>query len=276
MTMRKFRAKVLPFTLLQKGETDCSPYAYFRCKDGDKAMYCVSPLHGRSFVVGKEKGRYIISKGNGLSFTEYPLLKTEPKNCDSWGLLLTQDAERDFILGEEVESLGIKTNHMEYVMSLDMPLKTGTKTSLLQYSVECPYRICDAPFMRKEDIENEIVKWKRNDTKGHGLYHMIAADILVRNLRVLHTHNVLHNAIHTQNYTWALELLDFELACSPLNPYSDADDQRHVKDLFPREIMQTYEIVNFIAWALGEPADYRRIDNVFKDYGFDLERFRLL
>ena len=40
---------------------------------------------------------------------------------------------------------------------------------------------------------------------------MIAADLLLHNLQILHKNEILHNAISEQNYTWALELLDFEL-----------------------------------------------------------------
>ena len=50
-----------------------------------------------------------------------------------------------------VYALGIKTNHMEYVLELDVELDLPNghkvKPCLLQYDVECPYRICDAAFM---------------------------------------------------------------------------------------------------------------------------------
>lgn len=274
--MKIFKAKEETHTLIYKGSTNHKPYPYFRCGDGDKIIYCVSPLHGRSFVVGKENGRYIVSKGNGLSYTKHSILHLDPWHDDSWGLLLIQDAKRDFLLGQEVESLGIKTNHMEYVLKLELSLGENISVYLLQYSVECPYRICDIPFMKRLDIEEELVKWKQNDKKNRKYYHMMAADILVRNLYILHSQQILHNAIHIQNYTWALELLDFELACSPLHPYSNIDDQRHAKDLFQREIMQTYEIINYIAWVIDEPIDYHRIDNIFLNYGFDLNQFRLI
>ena len=101
-------------------------------------------------------------------------------------------------------------------------------------------------------------------------YHLIAANVLIKNLKILHTNNILHNAINFQNYTWALELLDFELACSPSYPYTKEDDQRHVKDFFNREILYTYEIIKYIACFLSEPIDYKLIDSLFKMYGFDL------
>lgn len=241
-------------------------------------MWCPSPLHGRSFVVGNTKDRrYIISKGNGLCYTQHTFLHTG-EFCDgTWGLLLRQDAERDFIMGQEVEALGIKTNHMEYVLELDveitLPNGHKVKPCLLQYDVECPYRICDAAFMTQEQIHTEVAKWEKMNGHGYNKAHMIAANVLIRNLRVLHDHDILHNAISEQNYTWALELLDFELACSPAHPYTSEDDMLHVKDLFPREIMQTYVVINYIAGVLREEIEFAEIDALFAEYGFDLKQF---
>ena len=255
-------------------------YPYLRSLDGDKDMYCLSPIHGRSFVVGGlNNGRYVVSKGNGLSYTQYSLLNTRQFGDDTLGLLLCKDAERDFLLGQEIEALGIKTNHMEYVLELEteITLPTGhtLKPVLLQYDVECPWRISDAPFMTHEQIWKEVYKWEKLNDKGYEEGYMIAANVLIRNLRILHDNNILHNAIHEQNYTWALELLDFELACSPAHPYSSEDDRRHVKDLFPREILQTYVIINYIAAVLNEKIDFQRVDNLFAEYGFYINQYEI-
>ena len=243
-------------------------------------MFCLTPLHGRSFVVGRaENGRYIVSKGNGLCYTQYPFLHTGEFFDGTWGLLLQQDAERDFLLGQEIEALGIKTNHMQYVIEIDfeinLPNGHKLKPTLLQYDVECPYRICDAPFMDREIIETEVKKWESMNERGYEKYHLIAANILIRNLRILHDNNILHNAIHEQNYTWALELLDFELACSPKHPYAQEDYQIHVKALLPREIIQTYIIINYIAGVLKEEIDFDEIDSLFAEYDFNLKQFNI-
>ena len=253
-------------------------YPYLRDSTGDKEMKCISPLHGRSFVVGETTdGRYIVSKGNGLSYTQSSFLHTGEFYDGTWGLLLRNDAERDFLIGQEIESLGIKTNHMHYVLELDLdiclPNKHKLKPTLLQYDVESPYRICDAPFMGHELIQAEIKKWQLKNNRGYDKYHMIAAEILISNLRILHDNNILHNAIHEQNYTWALELLDFELACSSKYPYKKEDDQRYVKDLLPREIIQTYVIINYIAGVLRETVSFYDIDSLFKEYDFDFKQF---
>jgi hypothetical protein len=277
--MQIVRAYSLAYRILLCSDNSLKVFPYFRYI-GNKEMLCPSPLHGRSFVVGRIiNGRYIVSKGNGLCYSQHNFLNTGEVQDDTWGLLLRQDAECDFIMGQEIEALGIKTNHMEYVLELDaeIELQNGHKIKpcLLQYDVECPYRICDAAFMSKEQILIEVAKWEKLNIKGYDKAHMIAANVLIRNLRILHDNNILHNAIHEQNYTWALELLDFELACSPAHPYSNEDDMRHVKDLFSREILQTYVIINYIAGVLREEIDYAAVDALFAEYGFDLNQFAL-
>jgi len=275
--MLYFKAKECRYTIL-KENTGCEsrPYPLLRTDEGTETMRCVSPHHGRSFVVGRhEDGRYVVSKGNGLSYTQYAHLYTAEFGDNVWGLLLEKDAIRDFDLGMEIEALGIKTNRVEYVLRLEEPITLATGhvvyPVLLQYSVECPYRICDAPYMKREEIEAEVAKWQQFNVKGYDSATMIAADVLIGNLRTLHDHKILHNAIHFQNYTWALELLDFELACSLKHPYDDEQSNRVVKDLFSREIIQTYEVINHIAWCLGESIDYRAIDELFASYHFSLQ-----
>lgn len=269
-----------PFRIIHDSGSSQIVYPYIRNLKGDKEMFCLTPLHGRSFVVGRtENGRYIVGKGNGLCYTQYPFLHTGEFFDGTWGLLLQQDAERDFLLGQEIEALGIKTNHMQYVIEIDfeinLPNGHKLKPTLLQYDVECPYRICDAPFMDQKIIQSEIQKWESMNERGYEKYHLIAANILIRNLRILHDNNILHNAIHEQNYTWALELLDFELACSPKHPYAQEDYQRHVKDLLPREIIQTYIIINYIAGVLKEEIDFDEIDSLFAEYDFNLKQFNI-
>lgn len=276
--MRIYKAVTKEYkVLLNNGENLI--YPYLREKNGDKEICCISPYHGRSFLVGRNNGRYIISKGNGLSYTQYSFVNTQEIGNDSWGLLLEQDAVRDFHLNLEISALGIKTNRMEYVLELESEVSVTEELTLhpilLQYSVECPYRICDAAYMSQKQINNEISKWDTLNQKEYAEHYMIAADCLIRNLRILHNNGILHNAIHTQNYTWALELLDFELACSPLHPYNSEDDMRHIKNLFPREIMQTYEVINSIAWCLKEEIDFGKVDKLFKEYGFDIEGYKL-
>lgn len=275
-----FQAIQLQYRILKEGRTTQKPFPYLRNSRGDKDMIRISPFHGRSYLVGRtDNGRYIISKGNGLSYTQYTFLHTREFFDGIWGLLLKQDAERDFIMGQEIEALGIKTNHMEYVLELqtEICLTNGhiLKPTLLQYDVECPYRISDAPFMTQSQIQSEVSKWETMNDKGYDKSYLIAANVLICNLRILHDHQILHNAISEQNYTWALELLDFELACSPAHPYTSEDDQRHVKDLFPREIFHTYIIINYIACFLLEEVDFQRVDLLFQEYGFDIKQFNV-
>ena len=255
---------------------NCTPYPLLRFAAGKEKIFAVSPLHGRSFVVGQRNdGRYTVSKGNGLCYSEYLFLNTPETQLDVWGLLLMKDALRDYHCCQDVKALGIKTNQMECVLELDYPIyiaqtDTTVKPVLLQYNVECPYRICDAPFMERSQIEAEVTKWQQYNSKGNSKSHEIAADILIGNLRTMHDHEVLHNAIHEQNYTWALELLDFELTRTPQHPYEKEDYERHAPSLYNREVIQTYVIINYIAGVLREKVNFADIDRMWRDYGFDI------
>lgn len=278
--MRIVRCISCAYQIIHSLDNSNKIFPYLRNLCGDKEMFCLSPYHGRSFVVSRnDNGRYVISKGNGLCYTQHCFLHTGEFYDGTWGLLLRQDAERDFIMGQEIETLGIKANHMEYVLELDkkiiLPNGHDLKPTLLQYNVECPYRISDAVFMTQDQIQEEVAKWKLMNECLYNKAHLIAANVLIRNLRILHDHNILHNAISEQNYTWALELLDFELACSPSHPYTCEDDMRHVKDLFPREILQTYVIINYIAGVLREEIVFEEIDALFAKYGFELRQYSL-
>lgn len=241
-------------------------------------VYSISPIHCRSVLVGKkDNGRYIVSKGNGLSYSEHPFLYTPEMPTDVWGLLLKEDALRDFYCGQDVQALGIKTNQMECVLELDYPIyipqtDKHLKPVLLQYSVECPFRIADACFMSRKRIWDEVHKWERFNEKGYEKYYQIAADVLIRNLHIMHTLGILHNALTYENLTWALELLDFEICHTPQHPYEKEDYVRHVPTLFDREIIDTYKIINYIAGVLREPVDYHFVDNLFAEYGFDISR----
>lgn len=275
--MQQLRSKDYDYQVILSNNDGTTCYPLFIGK-GDIVIINLSPLHGRSYVVGRMNDtRFVVSKGNGLCYSHYSLLHTGECFDDTWGLLLRQDAERDFFMGQEIEALGIKTNHMEYVLELDveidLPNGHKLKPALLQYDVECPYRISDAAFMTQEQVQSEVAKWEKMNERGYDKAHMIAANVMIRNLRVLHDHDILHNAISEQNYTWALELLDFELACSPTHPYNSEDDMRHVKDLFPREIIQTYVIINYIAGVLREEIDFAEVDALFAEYGFDLKQY---
>lgn len=279
--MQKYFAQNNPFTILCQ-KRSVTTYPFLRSTNGTETIYSVSPLHGRSFVVGRhDDGRYIVSKGNGLCYSQHAFLYTPEMPTDVWGLLLKDDALRDFYCCQDVQALGIKTNQMECVLELDYPIhieKTGADINpcLLQYSVECPYRISDAAFMTKEQIDFEVAKWQQLNKWGHKQNHLIAAEVLLNNLRIMHDNNVLHNAFTEQNHTWAFELLDFELCRTPQHPYTKADYERHVEDLFDREVIYAYVIINTIAHVLHETIDFKIVDDIFFKYGFDIQKFNPL
>lgn len=274
-------ANKISFGYLSLANDGITPFPFLRCNDGDKEMWCISPIHGRSFVVGRhDDGRYIVSKGNGLAYTQHTFLYTPEMPTDVWGLLLKKDALRDFYCGQDVQALGIKTNQMECVMELDLSIhikqtNVDIKPCLLQYSVECPYRIADAGFMDRSQIMQEVEKWQKFNGKGYNLNHLIAADVLINNLRIMHDNGVLHNALTYENLTWALELLDFELTHTPQHPYDNEDYIRHVPTLFDREIIDIYKLIIYIAGVLREEVDYKMIDAMFLEHGFDINKYTL-
>lgn len=254
------------------------PYPYFRSINGDKDMYVVSPQHGRSFVMGKQEDGYIITKGNGLSYTSYPILNTDDFNDHIWGVLFKVAAIRDFHIGMEIAQLGIHTNRMCCVMELQYDIKINGNVIhpyLLQYMVNSPYRLSDFPYMPKVQVEQAVAQWvKKEEDKGRKK-HIIAADILVKNLYILHSNHILHNAIHLQNYTWDLELLDFELSRTNAYPYDTLEDESFSEKLYKREIMQTYEIIYNIAAFLEEEICFDEIEDVFYRYNLELENLKI-
>ncbi len=262
-------------------QNEFTPQPLLRDDNGSINIQCVSPIHGRSFIVNKNSDdKLVISKGNGLSYSTHNSINTESFGKYTWGLLQKDDAIRDFIIGQEIQSLGIKTNQMEYVLEIDKEIEINStgeiiKPHLLQYNVESPYRISDFGFISKDTIIQEVKKWETLNEKSFKESYLIAAYVLIKNLRIMHDNNVLHNAIHVQNYTWALELLDFESSRSNNFPYSNAEYEKHVPMLVAGEIIQTYEVINYISWCLGEVINYGKIDNLFKQYGFDLQKFKL-
>lgn len=266
------KARKEDFILRRKSDIGKELYPYLKDDKGRYSMTLLSPQHGRSFLLKKvSEKNWIIGKGNGLAYSTYNYLFTSQYETDTWGQLSLTDALRDFDIGVEVNSLGIKTNRMEYV--LEIPINTifrgnPDKAALLQYSVECPYRISDFTFIPKEILNNAISTWYKGNTKLP--IHLQAADILFNNLRILHKNKILHNAINIQNYTWALELVDFEASHTPTIPYGSNEYQSFIPMLSEMEILQTYEIVNYMAWCLGETPNYNEIQKIIQSNGFEL------
>lgn len=276
--MRSFSAREIPFDVVCLNDKNVKPYPYIRDNLGEKEIYCVSPIHGRSFVITKKEDKHwVVEKGNGLSYTIHPFVDVSENDIYIWGALQKECAVRDFNIGNEVRLLGIKTNVMEYVLELGCKLvekDTAINPCLLQYEVECPYRLSDYPFMPSTE-RNEVINSWHNMCSRYSELYLIAAEVLVRNLYLLHKNNIMHNALHIQNYTWALELVDFESARTDNYPFSNYEYERNVLMLKNGEIMKTYEIINYIGWCVGEVLDYSKIEKIFNNYGFGLEQFRI-
>lgn len=274
------KAELLTDYNIVKGEGHIRPaipiYPLVRNDEGPLFMEVLSPNHGRSFLLKKDTDcHWVIGKGNGLCYSTHTSLITSSHDSDTWGRLSLSQAIRDFDIGNEIARLGIKTNTMEYVLSLPFSVIFNGKeepAALLQYSVECPYRIVDFAFIPKNLLNIYVAGWKSaNETIPTTYKHLIAADILFHNLSVLHKNRILHNAITPQNYTWALELVDFEASHSPTTPFGTEQYQSYIPMLMDMEIIQTYEIINYIAWCLNEECDYNAVERIMKFYGFNLK-----
>lgn len=273
------KAELLTNYIIAKGEGHNSLsmpiYPFVRNDEGTFLMEVISPNHGRSFLLKKyDDLHWVIGKGNGLCYSTHSSLINSSYDSDTWGRLSLSRAIRDFDIGNEIARLGIKTNKMEYVLSLPFNVVFNGKedrAALLQYSVECPYRIVDYAFIPKELLNTHVARWKSTkNTLPSTSKHLIAADVLFHNLSVLHQNGILHNAITPQNYTWALELVDFEASHSPTTPFGTKQYQSFIPMLMDMEIIQTYEIVNYIAWCLNEKPDYEAIERIINYYSFSL------
>lgn len=275
----KFAAKRVKYKRLIDTNYVDAVYPFIIDRDGKGIIYNLSPIHCRSFFVAKNKGgRYIITKGNGLSYSMQDFLYTPEMTSNIWGALYKESALRDFYCGGDIQQLGIKTNLMECVIELDYPLHIPNSNQtinpcLLQYSVECPWRIADACFMTPKQIWDEVLKWDRFNVWNYQEEYLIAAHVLISNLSILHKHGVLHNALTIENLTWALELLDFELCHTPEHPYSKEDYISHITDVIDREILDIYRIIIYIAGVLKQKVDFEMIDRLFAIYGFPIEKY---
>src|SRR5690606_23679153 len=100
-----------------------------------------------------------------------------------------------------------------------------------QYKVLCPYRLADIPFLSNRTIKSFTDQWEKYNLEGHMQLHCMAAEILIRNTKIMAENGVLHNAITSQNYSLMLELLDFELSRTPVTPYLNQEEDKQFKRL---------------------------------------------
>lgn len=242
-------------------------------------LKCISPspLHGRSLIANYnfDSNRYIIIKGSGLTYFPFGFISTKELEDYAWGYLRTEDAIRDYKSGNYINSIGILTNKMEAVFTLEQEIirlsnsVSNIEPTILQYSVICPYRIADIPFLSKELVDYFINSWSNVFEINYREVHCNVAEVLLNNIRMLHENNVLHNAIHIQNYSLSLELLDFELSRTPVTPYENENDEKSYKKLQKREIIQSLEIVNQIAFYFKENINSKILRQIMIKNGFE-------
>lgn len=54
---------------------------------------------------------------------------------------------------------------------------------IIKQNCKCPYRICDFPFMTRQQVNHEIEKWEISNMRNYKKKHLIAADVLINNLK---------------------------------------------------------------------------------------------
>jgi hypothetical protein len=253
-------------------------YPYLVSND-DTGHDCViaTPLHGRSVIVefNPFDRRYTITKGNGLTYFPYGYISTGEFETHTWGLLNTESAERDYYSCNFVSSLGILTNKMEAVFTLeDQKINCFDKIitsspTILQYSVICPYRIADIPFMSRSTVNYYTSLWNESFDVNFKDKHCIFAYVILKNIRIMHENDVLQNSINQQNISLSLELLDFEVTRTPVTPYNRDEDEKTYKNLMKREVIHVLEIVNQIAYYLGETVNIKLLTEIMKEAGYE-------
>jgi hypothetical protein len=264
-------------SIIYTSNNEIKLYPYF-INDKSSEIKCIapSPLHGRSIIVdyNEENERFIITKGNGLTYFPYGFISTDELESYAWGLLRSEDAARDYNSCNYINKLGVLTNKMEAVYLLSKKeLKVNNKKvllnpTILQYSVKCPYRIADIPFLTKKTISFYTDKWKDYFKSEFNDKYLITASVLIKNLNLLHTSDVLHNSINSQNISLSLELLDFELTRTPNTPYDNILDEVEFRKLMKREIIYTLEIINQVAIYFKEKVEKKYLISILKENGF--------
>lgn len=275
INVRKVSISKIHFT--KENSTKLYPYLVSSSEDETFTTFIASPLHGRSIIVvfDTSLNKYIITKGNGLTYFPFGFITTEELEDYAWGYLRKKDALRDYNSGNYISKLGILTNDMEAVFSIEkQTIRYSSHTekiepTILQYSVLCPYRISDIPFLSKELVSSFINNWIDLFEINHSENHCTAAEVLLKNVKIMHQNDVLHNAIHSQNYTLSLELLDFELSRTPITPYENENDEKNFKKLQKREIIQSLEIINQIAFYFKENINTKLLSQIMVKNGFE-------
>jgi len=123
-------------------------------------------------------------------------------------------------------------------------------------------------FLSKQTINFYTDKWKGYFKSEYDDKYLIATSVLIKNLSLLHNYDVLHNSINSQNISLSLELLDFELARTPVTPFDNIKDETEFRNLMKREVIHTLEIINQIAIYFNEKIEKKYIVPILKQNGF--------
>lgn len=73
----RYAAQEVEYSILYKNQTDVKLFPLLKSNTGSTPLYNIGPTHFRSFVFSKiDNHGFIVSEGNGLSYTEWTFLNT--------------------------------------------------------------------------------------------------------------------------------------------------------------------------------------------------------
>lgn len=73
----RYAAQEVEYSILYKNQTDVKLFPLLKSNTGSTPLYNIGPTHFRSFVFSKiDDHGFIVSEGNGLSYTEWTFLNT--------------------------------------------------------------------------------------------------------------------------------------------------------------------------------------------------------
>jgi hypothetical protein len=263
-------SKIQNYSIIKSndGNETIYPYLIGDYSDDKKEGSVVSSFHGRSVIINEiNNNEFIILKGCGLTYTNNNFI-----DCNEfedyghlWGYLDIESANRDFTIGNYCEKIGINTGNYQFILRLNQQISTYNQNGLypfiLQYKIKCPIRLYDLPFVSKK-----VAYFHLNRVKEETLtYYESFGKILFQQLLILHNHNVFYNGMNTLNISAQCELLDWESSSIDDLPFGNDFDSK-CKDLFPRELLNVFNICYFISIFTKEKYDPIKIERLKNEF----------
>lgn len=222
-----------------------------------------SPWHGRSVALCKLNKKWIVIKGAGCPYLDYPFTNTPENDNRYWGLISKDECYREQFFMEKVNSLGIKSSSFLSINKLIGNFKTSIQPYNLFYSLENPLRIIDLDFLNNNEKEN--IKKKILNKSKYNEVHLHFIDIISDYLIILYSNGIMHNSLSIHNITLSMELVDFEASFE-----KETYGEKQFKKLVPREIVQLREIGFSLCYYFNEKYNKKEIQKIINSKKFKL------